>query len=328
MTLTTTTTLSSAMATYWSMDLMDRMVPLLVHTRYAKKGKIPRGRGKVMRVFRLQSLALNKVPLTEGSPPAGKALAAGYIDIPIIQLGDFVNMTDVVQTQVFDPLLNDVSEALGEQAGGSVEAYTVDKLELGTNVQFANGKANRAALVAADKYTAAEGMIAVRTLKTAKVRPFPDGYFRALIHPYATHDLRLDPRWIDAAKYADPTRIESGEIGRLDQIIYIESTERPIYQDAGTTGPVDVLTTLVFGPGAFACPSYEAEELGGDGTTEAEDAYTIPIKMIVKQLGSAGTLDPLDQQSTAGWKVSHQAQIIDDVRMVRVEHTSSGPQLP
>ena len=47
------------------------------------------------------------------------------------------------------------------------------------------------------------------------------------------------------------------------------------------------------------------------------------LKMIVKQLGSAGTADPLDQRSTVGWKASHAAKILYQERILRLECGSS-----
>lgn len=46
------------------------------------------------------------------------------------------------------------------------------------------------------------------------------------------------------------------------------------------------------------------------------------LEVIVKQRGSAGTSDPLDQRSTVGWKASHAAKILYEERLVRVESGS------
>jgi N4-gp56 family major capsid protein len=60
----------------------------------------------------------------------------------------------------------------------------------------------------------------------------------------------------------------------------------------------------------------------------AADAYGITeiegggLQTIIKQLGSAGTADPLNQRATSGWKATHVAEILTDAYMVRVEHTS------
>ena len=56
-----------------------------------------------------------------------------------------------------------------------------------------------------------------------------------------------------------------------------------------------------------------------------ENAYGITevtgggLKTIIKQLGSAGTADPLDQRSTVGWKAMQTAEILQEPYMVRVE---------
>ena len=79
--------------------------------------------------------------------------------------------------------------------------------------------------------------------------------------------------------------------------------------DAGAGGR-DVYATLVLGEDA-----YGVTELTGGG-----------LQHIVKQLGSGGTTDPLDQRATAGWKATKVAERLVEPYMVRIETTSSyGP---
>lgn len=74
--------------------------------------------------------------------------------------------------------------------------------------------------------------------------------------------------------------------------------------------------------GAEGCALYACTFLG-------KNAYGIikptaeSLKMIVKQRGSAGTADPLDQRSTVGWKASHAAKILYEERLLRLEVGSS-----
>lgn len=75
--------------------------------------------------------------------------------------------------------------------------------------------------------------------------------------------------------------------------------------EAGALGR-DVYSTLVIGSDAY-------------GTVDVEGGG---LEMIVKQLGSAGTADPLNQRATSGWKAIHTAVILQDVFMVRIEHTT------
>jgi N4-gp56 family major capsid protein len=75
--------------------------------------------------------------------------------------------------------------------------------------------------------------------------------------------------------------------------------------EAGAKGR-DVYATLIFGSDA-----YGVTEISGGG-----------LQQISKQLGSAGTADPLNQRATAGWKATHTAEILSDLFMVRVESTT------
>ncbi|MBQ7109150.1 MAG: hypothetical protein IJN99_02160 [Clostridia bacterium] len=47
------------------------------------------------------------------------------------------------------------------------------------------------------------------------------------------------------------------------------------------------------------------------------------LETILKQKGSAGTGDPLDQRSTVGWKATQTAEILSPEFLVRVETTCS-----
>ena len=65
--------------------------------------------------------------------------------------------------------------------------------------------------------------------------------------------------------------------------------------------------TLIFGDGA-----YGVTEITGGG-----------LQTIVKQKGSAGTADPLDQRSSVGWKAIKTAELLIPSYIVRVESKSA-----
>ena len=73
---------------------------------------------------------------------------------------------------------------------------------------------------------------------------------------------------------------------------FVESTEAKIFAKAGATGTgsdkIDVYSTLILGANAY-------------GITDVEGGG---LETIVKQLGSGGTADPLNQRATAGWKAT------------------------
>lgn len=76
--------------------------------------------------------------------------------------------------------------------------------------------------------------------------------------------------------------------------------------EAGAKGR-DVYATIVLGENAY-------------GTTEIDKGG---LQHIIKQLGSAGTSDPLDQRATAGWKATKVAKRLVEEYMVRIESCST-----
>lgn len=76
--------------------------------------------------------------------------------------------------------------------------------------------------------------------------------------------------------------------------------------EAGAKGR-DVYATLVMGENAY-------------GTTEIEGGG---LQHIVKQLGSAGTADPLNQRATAGWKATKVAKRLVEEYLIRIETCST-----
>lgn len=76
--------------------------------------------------------------------------------------------------------------------------------------------------------------------------------------------------------------------------------------DAGAAG-ADVYSTLILADDAY-------------GVTEVSDGG---LQHIAKQLGSAGTGDPLDQRATCGWKATKVAKILVPQYIVRIETTAT-----
>jgi N4-gp56 family major capsid protein len=146
---------------------------------------------------------------------------------------------------------------------------------------------------------------AVRFLKVMST-PRINGTYVGIIHPDCSYDLMSDPKWVNVKTYSDPDGIYEGEIGKIEGVRFVETPEAKVFEGAGASGR-DVYSTLIMGADA-----YGVTEIAGGG-----------LQHIVKQLGSAGTADPLDQRATAGWKATKVAERLVEPYMVRVETTST-----
>ena len=134
--------------------------------------------------------------------------------------------------------------------------------------------------------------------------PIGDSYI-AIIHPYAAYDLKTSKEFIEVHKYADPEAMFRGEIGKLGNIRFIETSEAKIWKDATCPAGLAVFGTLVLGAHA-----YGVTELEGGG-----------LEHIVKQLGYGD--DPLNQRASVGWKGMRAAERLVEQYMIRIESVSS-----
>ncbi|WP_458397421.1 N4-gp56 family major capsid protein [Anaerotignum sp.] len=306
---TGTETLSAEMKVYYDDLLHDHAKPNLVHDQFGQKRPIPKNKGKEVEFRRYKSLPKALTALTEGVTPEPNKMEVMTITARVQQYGDWIALTDILLMTAIDNNLVEAVELLGDQAGRTLDTVTREVINGGTNVLYApKGETvvtAREDLDATAMLTASLVMKAAAILKGKNTKTI-DKSFVAIIHPFSAYDLMMDEGWKDAHKYTTPENIYEGELGKLGNVRFVESTEAKIWANAGQGG-ISVYSTLVLGANAY-------------GVTEIEGGG---LQTIVKQLGSAGTGDPLNQRASAGWKALKTAEILSDEYMVRIEHASS-----
>ena len=297
--------LSVEMKTYYSDYLIDNAQPELVHDQFGQKHPIPKNGGKTIEFRKFVPLGKKTTPIQEGITPDGQSLEVTKIEATIQQYGNYVTLSDIVQLTAIDNTLVETTKLLGSQAGMTLDTITREVLNGGTSVIYAGGKEGRASLDESCKITVDDVFRAARFLK-AQNAPKIEGGFVAIIHPDVAYDLMRDEEWIDVHKYSATTEIFNGEIGKIGGVRFVETTEAKIFAGSGAGGR-DVYSTLVLGANA-----YGVTELEGGG-----------LQHIVKQLGSGGTSDPLNQRGTAGWKATKVAERLVESYMTRIESCST-----
>lgn len=311
---TTGNDLSPENKTFYDKALIREAQAQLVHDQFGQKRPIPKNGGKTIEFRKFSPLPKATTPLTEGVTPNGNRLNVTTVTAQVAQYGDFIELSDFLKLTAIDNVVLETTELCGNQGGLTLDTITRDVLQGGTNVLYAPKVVNgvetevlsRSDLDATAKLTVDVVKQAAAILK-AQNAPKINGYYVAIIHPYAAYDLMSDPEWIDAHKYDASEELFTGEIGRIAGVRFVESTEAKIYAgDEGGAGGVSVFGTLFLGKDAY-------------GITEIEGGG---MQTIIKQLGSAGSADPLDQRSTIGWKANKAAERLVENYMLRVEHVS------
>ena len=308
---TTDSGLSKEMKTFYSDYLIDMAEPNLVHDQFGQKHPIPKNGGKIIEFRKYDSLPKALTPLTEGVTPNGQKLSMSVITSNVQQYGGYIELSDILLLTAIDNNLVQATKLLGSQAGRTLDTITREVLNGGTNVQYAEGQVTaRNALVggqaSGNHYLTVDAVRrAVRFLKVMNA-PKINGSYVGIIHPDVSYDLMSDEKWVNVKTYSDPDGIYEGEIGKIEGVRFVETSEAKVFEGAGASG-VDVYSTLILGSDA-----YGVTEITGGG-----------LEHIVKQLGSAGTADPLNQRATAGWKATKTAERLVEQYMVRIETAST-----
>ena len=312
--------LSPEMKTYYDLRLLDYAQANLVHDQFGQKRPIPKNGGKTIEFRSFSPLAKATTPLTEGVTPSGNQLDVKTITATVSQYGDFIVQSDVLELTAVDNTILEATKLLGRQAGVTLDTVTRNVMVGGTNVMYAPKISASTGAETAVTSRAGLDNTCVLTVNlveqvVAELRaqnaPTIDGDYIGIIHPYTAYDLMRDPDWRDPHKYADTTNLYEGEIGKIGGVRFVQSTEAKIWRDSSCPAQSGaspayyaVFASLFFGDGAY-------------GTTEVEGGG---LQTIVKQKGSAGTADPLDQRSSVGWKALKTAEILLPSYLIRVEH--------
>ncbi len=287
---------------FYSEYLIKLSEAKLVHNQFGQKHPIPEGNGKTIEFRKFTPLAKVTTELVEGVTPDGQALDTSVLTAKVKQYGGFVVISDLLELTAKDNIKNEATELIGSQAGRSLDTVVREILNGGTNVQYHEGEvASRSALTADNTLTVKAIKKAVRTLKNADAEYYDDSYV-GIIHPNVAYDLMNDPAWVEWQKYTSPEHMYQNEIGKIAGVRFVETTEAKVFDKAGASG-TDVYSTLIIAKNAY-------------GVTELTNGG---MQLIVKQKGSAGTADPLDQRSTIGWKATKTAERLVEDYMVRIE---------
>lgn len=305
--------MSAEMKTYYEKRLIDQAQPKLVHDQFGDFYPIPQHGGKTIEFRRFDSLPKATKPLTEGVTPEGQNLNVTTVTASLTQYGGWTPESDLLSMTAIDNTILNATKVLASQAGRTMDTVTRDVLCGGTNVMYApkigpDGQEtevkSRKELADGCNLTPNIFFKAAAQLSAMNADTIGDSYV-AIIHPYAAYDLKSNKDFIEISKYAHPETIYNGEIGKLGNIRFVESSEAKIWKDETCPVGKAVFCTLVLGAHA-----YGVTELEGGG-----------LEHIVKQLGYGD--DPLNQRASIGWKGLKAAERLVEQYMVRIESLSS-----
>jgi N4-gp56 family major capsid protein len=269
--------LSPAIQTIWSKEILFQSMPILRFEQFAvKKTELGVQPGLTINFMRYNNLG-DATQLVEGVRMETNALTASQFSITVAEHGYAVAVSELLLNASFDDVMASASRLLGRNMAVYLDVSARNTLYGASSVIYGYNRfvvaavsnrspydtgsagANRAALggVAAPiatngfHFTSALVKDAVETLATKNVPRLGETYV-AFIHPHQSRKLRDDPEFIEVTKYAAPGNFMLGEIGRLNDVVFIESTQvAPSTTLPGAGGSAPIYRAVVLGDNAF-----------------------------------------------------------------------------
>jgi len=302
----TITSIARLVPTYYDRLLLDNLYPDLYLWQFGEKRKVPPNSGKTILFNKWTKLTLGNF-VTEGTPIGTCAMSASLVSTTLsgfalaVKHSDFLVMTAI--SDVIAGSVQEVSKSLALKIDSRIRQVISG---LGTQITACvvsvAGSAVVGKLKNGDRLKAREVVRSLRTLNVNNAKTFPDGFFGMVLHPYQLWDIQGDTStggWIDINKYASNDTVQNlyrGEVGQLYGFRVVRST--------------NVKAGLAASPASAANSAYMGFAMGPGayGVVELDEGSA---RVFVKQLGSSGTADPVNQLATVGAKIYFSAVNLD-----------------
>lgn len=263
-----------------------------------------------------QDMAAATTPLGEAEDVTPVALSDSQVSVTLNEYGNATVTTAKLRATSFLPVDPIAANAVGYNAGLSIDTIARNAAQAGTNVIYASGGAtdpsSRTTVQPEDILAANDVRKVVAQLRKANV-PTINGSYVGLIHPDVSYDFRSATdaaAWRTPANYVNPQGIYTGEIGMFEGVRFVEAPRAPLFANAsdgsGSAGTVDVYGTLIMGRQALA----KGISLGGEYGAQPTVVY--------------GTVtDILKRFRPVGWKHFVGYGVFRQEALRRIESASS-----
>jgi N4-gp56 family major capsid protein len=261
--------LTQAIQTVWSKEILFQAMPILRFEQFAvKKTELGVMPGLQINFLRYNNLGAAS-QLTEGQRLQTHALTASQYQITVAEQGYAIAVSELLLNASYDDVMASAARLLGRNMALYLDGQARDTLYTATSETYgyAQGGArtavspydlgtpgtSRLSLAGNNYLTTGSVKDAVEGLATKNVPRLGDTYV-SFVHPHQSRRLRDTPEFIEVTKYAAPGNFMLGEIGRLYDCVFIETTQ---------------VKKVANGSGA----GYSADTSNGDGTYTGNGSF-------------------------------------------------------
>ena len=291
--------LNQAIQTIWSKEILFQAMPILRFEQFAvKKTELGVAPGLRVNFLRYKNFAVDPTPLTEGVRMTTSALTAEQIAITVAEHGYAVAVSELLLNASFDDVMASASRLLGRHMAQYLDVQARNTLSAATSAVFGYDRSGLQGVndwynegTPADAISDLDGAYklstgavkdAALTLAGKNIPRLGETYVQ-FVHPKQSRDLRSNPEFIEVTKYAAPGNFMLGEIGRLYDVVFIETTQVKKLAAGGTY----TTSSLVGAPAsATSIPASANTAPGSGGNPESAD-YTAEKGYLTSATGNS-----------------------------------------
>ena len=244
----------------YSREIEFKALPIMRFSQFAtQKTELGVEPGLTISMLTYDNLKLGGA-LQEMQNMSTQALSGSMKQITVQEHGNAVSNSELLIQSSFDDIMATTTTLLVCDYALVMYCELRDVALSGTNIVYAGGKASRDAITDADKLQVATIKDAIEVLATNNAPKYQNMYWICFVHPHQSRDLRDDSAWINASNYGAPEQLFTGEIGRIDDTRFIETT------------------LMCNGKASATDPAYKADLVKGAGdTANKADIYQAVI---------------------------------------------------
>lgn len=207
---------------------------------------------------KIKFISLDELPaggkLTEGVPIPHHKITGGDVFITMDEFGNGTKFSRKAQNFSIRNLMEDATTLLGRDFVKAQDRDLRDAHLATANKWWATPSGTTgASTVEVDSNfdaTALEGIVErAHTLNLPKLERGADQFYGFIGHPHQIRTMRGSAGWQNARQYVNPEQMLNGEAGRLDDVVFMQTTEMPILVGAGAAA-IDVYRGVLIGANA------------------------------------------------------------------------------
>lgn len=211
----------------YSAEIWLAALPVLKFDQFStKKTELGTQPGRTINVQKLNNVKRGG-RLTEGVRMQARSMSMSQAQVTVGEAGNAVAFSELLLNTAFFDQMSAASLLLGRDMALVLDLELRDALLGSGSTVFARDVANRTLILPNYGFSTEEIDIAVETLETTNSPRWGGDHYVCFIHPHQAASLRKDPSWVNASLYSGAQQIYTGEIGRYNDVRFVQSTVMP-----------------------------------------------------------------------------------------------------